>query len=243
MEQRLQKILAEAGIASRRGSERLIQAGQVRVNGVVVTRLGSLADPDRDRIEVSGRLLPPPQPKRYVLLHKPAGYVTSRVDSRGRPLVFDLLPEDLRDLAPVGRLDFLTEGLLLMTNDGELAYHLTHPRYQVPRVYEVGVKTEISSDTLVRIRQGVLLEDGVARPKEVVRLRRPGHWLRLTLTEGRYREVRRLCQAVGHTVLRLRRVQYGPLRLQGLHEGRWRSLTPREVRLLKFHCGLSRSRL
>ena len=243
MEQRLQKILAEAGIASRRGSERLILGGKVRVNGAVVTRLGSLADPDRDRIEVNGHLLPRPQPKRYILLHKPSGYLTSRVDLRGRPLVYDLLPRALHHLAPVGRLDFLTEGLLLLTNDGEVAYHLTHPRYEVRRVYEAQVEGEISSNTLARLRQGVVLDDGPARPQEVWRLRRPGSCLGLTLTEGRYREVRRLCQAMGHKVLRLRRVQYGPLRLQGLGEGQWRSLTPREVKALKFHCGLSESRL
>ncbi|MBI1894323.1 MAG: rRNA pseudouridine synthase [Candidatus Rokubacteria bacterium] len=243
MEQRLQKILAEAGIASRRGSERLIRGGQVRVNGEVITRLGSLADPDHDQIEVSGRLRPRRRPKRYILLSKPAGYMTSRVDFRGRPLVFDLVPPELRHLASVGRLDFLTEGLLLLTNDGEVAYHLTHPRYEVPRVYEVEVKGEISSATLTRLRQGVVLDDGPARPKTVLRLRRAGNWLHLTLTEGRYREVRRLCRAVGLPVLRLRRVQYGPLRLQGLREGQWRSLTPREVKLLKSHCGLSEFRL
>ena len=243
MEQRLQKILAEAGIASRRGSERLIRAGQVRVNGEVITRLGSVADPDRDRIEVNGRPLPRARLKRYIILYKPSGYMTSRVDFRKRPLVFDLLPEDHRHLAPVGRLDFLTEGLLLLTNDGEVAYHLAHPRYEVPRVYEVEVKGEISSDTVARLRRGLLLDDGPAHPKEVLRLRRPGSWLRITMTEGRYREVRRLCRAVGQTVLRLRRVEYGPLRLQGLSEGQWRSLTPREVRVLKFHCGLSESPL
>ncbi len=243
MEQRLQKILAEAGIASRRGSERLIREGQVRVNGEVVTRLGSLADPERDRIEVGGRPLAPPQAKRYVLFHKPPGYLTSRVDVRGRPLVFDLLPAELRHLAPVGRLDMGTEGLLLLTNDGEVAYHLAHPRYEVPRVYEAEVEGEVSADALGRLRRGVLLEDGPARPKEVERLRKPGSWLRITMTEGRYREVRRLCQAVGHRVLRLRRVQFGSLRLQGLGAGRWRALTPREVKLLKSHCGLTRSRL
>ena len=243
MEQRLQKILAETGIASRRGSERLIRAGQVRVNGEAVTRLGALADPERDRIEVSGKVLPAARPKRYVLFHKPPGCVTSRVDMRGRPLVFDYLPEELRHLAPVGRLDFQTEGLLLLTNDGEAAYHLTHPRYEVPRVYEVAVAGAVSSQTIARLRAGVLLDDGPASPKEVAPLRRPGSWLRITMTEGRYREVRRLCQAVGLKVLRLRRVQFGPIRLQGLAPTEWRSLTPTEVARLKSHCGLEGSRL
>lgn len=232
---RLSKILAEAGLASRRGSERLITEGRVTVNGQVVTAPGTTADPARDRIHVDGKPLPPPQPKRYLLLHKPRGYVTTRHDPQGRPVVLSLVREERARLFPVGRLDFDAEGLLLLTNDGELANRLLHPRFGVPRVYEVEVAGRISPEELGRFRHGVVLEDGVAKPRDARLLRRmrTTTWLRLTFTEGRYREVKRFCAALGHRVVRLRRTQFGPLRLGRLAPGAVRPLSSAEVRHLR----------
>jgi 23S rRNA pseudouridine2605 synthase len=229
---RLQKLIAEAGVASRRAAERLITEGRVRVNGVPVTELGAHADPARDRIEVDGRPLPTVESKRYVLLHKPRGYLTTRADPRGRPRVFDLVPEEGVRLHSVGRLDFDAEGLLLLTNDGALTFHLTHPRHGVRRVYHVLVAGRADPDVLATLERGVTLEDG---PGRVERARRLGGdapgltWLELTLAEGRYREVKRLCRAVGLAVRRLRRVAFGPLELGDLPVGQWRELSPAEV--------------
>lgn len=250
---RLQKLLAEAGIASRRGAERLIQSGRVRVNGEPVIQLGAQADPERDRINVDGCEIGRAEPKRYVLLHKPAGYLTTREDPRGRQRVFDLLPDLGVRLHSVGRLDYDAEGLLLLTNDGDLTYRLTHPRHAVPRVYHVWVDGRADGAVLAALRHGVVLEDGPARAEEVLVLsgfaggRAPGGegiaragrrpvgqtWLALTLREGRYREVKRLCRAVGLRVRRLVRVAYGPLRLGRLAPGAWRELTPGELAALR----------
>ena len=235
MTDRLSKILAAAGLASRRGSERLILAGLVSVNGQTVTLPGTPVDPHRDRIVADGRPLPPPAPKRYILLYKPKGYLTSRSDPRGRPTVMDLLGPQRSRLFPVGRLDADAQGLLLLTNDGLLAQRLLHPRFGIPRVYAVEVSGSVSEAELERLRRGVLLEDGPARPRGVRLLRRGATttWLELTLGEGRYREVKRLCQAVGRPVVTLRRTGFGPLRLRGIEPGQWRALTPGELATLR----------
>lgn len=234
MEKRLSKILAEAGLASRRGSERLIAEGRVAVNGRVVTAQGTRADPERDRITLDGRPLLAPEPKRYVLLNKPRGFLTSRTDPRGRPVVLDLVQHERVRLFPVGRLDFDAEGLLLLTNDGDLAQRLLHPRFGIRRVYEVEVEGRVTLAELPRWQQGVTLTDGPARPSEVRLLRgtRETTWLRLSFTEGRYREVKRFCQALGRRVVRLRRVQFGSLKLGRLAPGRARLLTSSELRHL-----------
>jgi pseudouridine synthase len=229
---RLQKLLAEAGVASRRAAERLIVAGRVRVNGVAVVEPGTHADPLRDTVEVDGRPLPKVESKRYVLLHKPRGYLTTRDDPRGRRRVFDLVPDLGVRLHSVGRLDFDAEGLLLLTNDGELTYRLTHPRHGVRRVYHVLVEGRLDSAVLEALERGVVLEDGPAHVERARLLRPEGagrHWVELGLTEGRYREVKRLCRAVGLLVQRLRRVAFGPLRLGDLPSGQWRELTATEV--------------
>lgn len=195
---------------------------------------GAQADPERDTITVDGRPLPAVAPHRYVLLHKPRGYVTSRRDPEGRPVVVDLLPAGAGPLFPVGRLDYDAEGLLLLTNDGELANRLLHPRYEIPRVYEVLVERRVRTDDLARWRRGALLPDGPAVPR-AVRLMAAGPrttWLELTFAEGRYREVKRYCKALGHPVVRLRRVGFGPLRLGALPVGTSRDLTAREAAAL-----------
>ncbi len=235
MEKRLSKILAEAGLASRRGSERLIAEGRVTVNGRTVTAQGSTADPERDRVEVDGRPIPVPEPRRYVLLNKPRGYLTTRSDPRGRPVVLDLVKAEGVRLFPVGRLDFDAEGLLLLTNDGPLAQRLLHPRFGIERVYEVEVEGRVSAGELPRWERGVTLTDGLARPAGVRLLRRTPEttWLQLTFREGRYREVKRFCQALGHSVRRLRRVRFGPLSLGALAPGRARPLKPDEIARLR----------
>ncbi len=231
MDKRLSKILAEAGLASRRGSERLIADGRVTVDGRTVTTQGSTADPSRDRILVDGRPIPAVEPKRYFLLNKPRGFLTSRSDPRGRPVVLDLVKHERARLFPVGRLDFDAEGLLLLTNDGDLAQRLLHPRFGIRRVYEVEVEGRVAAAELPRWRRGATLSDGPAKPCLVELLRRAPEttWLRLAFTEGRYREVKRFCQALGHRVVRLRRVAFGPLRLGALPPGVARSLTAAEL--------------
>lgn len=222
-------------MASRRGSERLIAEGRVFVNGRTAGDPGTTADPTTDLILVDGRALTSPEPKRYVLLYKPAGYLTTLSDPRGRPAIPDLVRGERARLFPVGRLDIDAEGLLLLTNDGELAHRLLHPRYRIPRVYEVEVRGNVTEEGISRFREGAVLEDGPARPTEARLLHRRGEttWLRLTMTEGRFREVKRLCRALGHQVVRLRRIQFGPLRLRGLRPGQLRPLEPGEILALK----------
>jgi len=233
--ERLQKILSHAGLASRRASERLIAEGRVTVNGAVVTALGTKADPDRDDIRVDGRRLPRPPTPVYLLLHKPRGYVTTRRDPQGRPTVLDLIRPVAPYLYPVGRLDFDSEGLLLLTNDGDLAARLTHPRHEVARVYEATVLGVPDAHDLARLERGVMLDGRPTGPAHVRRLGDEGGRARLQITirEGRHRQVRRMCEAIGHPVDSLRRVAIGPLRDPGLKAGRWRPLTGAEIASLK----------
>lgn len=230
---RLQKFLSRAGVASRRGGEDLIRAGRVQVNGRTVTELGTTVDPGSDRIAVDGRVVRKP-PAVWIALHKPVGYVTTRSDPRGRRTVYDLLAPEHRSLLHVGRLDAGTEGLLLFTNDGDGAHRLLHPSFGVERVYDALVEGVPGRDVRDRLLQGVPLADGVARAS-AVRLQEPdaregAGRLRVTLREGRNREVRRMLEAVGYPVTRLRRVAYGPVRLGRLRRGEWRLLTDDERR-------------
>jgi pseudouridine synthase len=258
MEQRLQKILSQAGVASRRAAERLIAEGRVTLNGKTVHEMGTKADGETDDIRVDGRRLRSPERKRYILLNKPAGYVSTRSDPQRRRTVIDLLAGVREYVYPVGRLDYETEGLLLLTNDGDLAARLTHPRHGVERSYEVRVAGMPDADALRQLREGIPLDGrrtlpaeatllnarlgGEGRPKGLQprqgegRLKGPQPRegvLQITIREGRNRQVRRMCEAVGHPVRELARTRIGPLTDRRLKVGTWRELTADEVRTLQ----------
>jgi pseudouridine synthase len=233
--ERLQKILSQAGVASRRASEQLMLDGRVTVNGTAVRELGAKADATRDDIRVDGRRVKIPDRHRYILLNKPAGYVTTRSDPHKRPTVIDLIP-DVRDYVyPVGRLDFETEGLLILTNDGDLAARLTHPRHSVARIYEAHVRGVPDTHDLARLAKGVVIEGRRTRPAVVKLLhaRSDDATLQITVREGRNRQVRNMCEAIGHPVSSLRRVAVGPIRDPRLRPGRWRDLDAAEVTRLQ----------
>ena len=232
---RLQKIIANAGLASRREAERLIADGCVSVNGTVVSQQGVLADPDKDRIKVNGRLLPAQEKKSYLILHKPKGFLTTVKDDKARPTVMEFFADLPARVYPVGRLDFNTEGLLLFTNDGELSKKLLDPKSKVPRTYLVKVRGIPDDKKLRRLRKGVPLDYRPTGPMFVHVQRTTGKnsVLLMKLTEGKYRHIKRVCEKVGHPVVKINRTQFGPLTLTGLPLGAYRFLNTKEVRSLK----------
>ena len=234
---RLQKVLSAAGVASRRASEQMILEGRVTVNGAVVRTLGTKADPSKDAIKVDGRRVKLDIRQRYIVLYKPKGYVTTRNDPEGRRTVMDLIGEGAY-IYPVGRLDYDSEGLLLLMTDGDLAAHLTHPSHEVEKVYEVIVMGTPDAVAIEKLRKGVVIDRRRTAPARVhvgttVRAARPTTLLTITLHEGRNRQIRKMCGAVGLPVRDLRRVQMGTVGLGRLKAGQWRDLTPREVESLK----------
>jgi pseudouridine synthase len=231
MQERLQKVIARAGIASRREAERLISEGRVSVNRRTVTELGTKVDATCDAIVVDGKKLTGAPAHLYILLHKPPGYVSTLRDPEKRPIIIDLLGSVRARVFPVGRLDYDAEGLMLLTNDGSLAHRLHHPRYGIRRTYEVKVKGVPSEEALEHLREGVQLEDGMTLPARARFLRKSIHnsWIRITLGEGRNRQVKRMCAAVDHPAIKIKRVSFGPLSLGGLESGRSRYLTREEV--------------
>jgi len=236
METRLNKFLAHAGVCSRREADRLIVEGRVRVNGRVVQELGAKIDASRDRVVADGRTVRPESERTlFVLLNKPAGPVVSVKDPFGRPTVMDLLPKLETRVYPVGRLDAETEGALLLTSDGETAHRLTHPRYEVPKVYEALVEGQAAEEALERVRKGIFLEGRRTAPAKVRALRRGSDWtlVGLEIHEGRKREIRKLLEAVGHRVKKLRRVAFAGLTLEGLKPGQWRYLKKTEIDRLR----------
>lgn len=234
MKERLQKVMAHAGVASRRKSEEIIQQGRVAVNGEIVTEMGTKVDPERDRITVDGEPINVAEEYTYIVLHKPLDVITTADDPWDRKTVLDLVDVDER-VYPVGRLDADSEGLVLLTNDGELTHRLTHPSFEHQKEYHVRVGGRPSRDALERLRTGVRLEDGLTAPAEVEVLRRGdgNTWLRMILHEGRKRQIRRMTEAVGHPVKRLIRVRMGPIWLGDLTPGQWRHLTKSEVEQLQ----------
>jgi 23S rRNA pseudouridine2605 synthase len=239
--ERLQKVLAHAGVASRRACEELIRQGRVQVNGQVVTELGTKVDPNQEEIRVDGTPIVTSVEKVYLILNKPPGYISTAHDPWGRPTVLDLIPHQER-LYPVGRLDAESEGLLLLTNDGGLTHRLTHPRYQQEKEYLALVQGRPTEAVLSQLRRGVDLEEGRTAPAKMSRVSRkegletpPGTtWLRIVIHEGRKRQIRRMCAAVGHPVQRLIRVRMGPIELGDLPVGGYRPLSSKEVRRLRL---------
>jgi pseudouridine synthase len=230
MLERLQKLLSRGGVASRRAAERLILEGRVSVNGAVVRELGTKADPAGDDVRVDGVRVRAPRSAVYLVLNKPRGVVATRRDPEGRPTVMELVPP-VAGLFPVGRLDVGTEGLILLTNDGAFADRVAHPRYEVPRVYHAKVSGVPEAETLARLRRGLVVDGERLAVDHVRVLEAEGNaWLEIVLHEGRNREVRRILEAVGHRVSKLKRVGLGPLTARGLKPGQYRGLTPREVR-------------
>jgi len=233
--ERLQKVMAHAGVASRRASEELIKQGRVSVNGRIVTELGAKVDPRRDQIQVDGQPLPrQAEALVYLILNKPRGVLSSASDNRGRKTVLDLVDVPER-IYPVGRLDLQSDGLILLTNDGALTKKLTHPKYQVEKEYQVLVSGHPSTPTLERWRKGGIEVEGRSVTGAVVEIMKQegdSTWLRIILTEGRKREIRRVAEALGHPVKSLTRVRLGPIKLGGLKSGHWRHLTAAEVQRL-----------
>lgn len=243
--ERLQKIIAAAGITSRRKAEELISQGRVTVNGQVVTELGSKADPERDHIKVDGKLLHGAERHKYLLLNKPKGYVTSVSDPEGRPTVMSLLRNVGERIYPVGRLDYSSEGLLLLTNDGELANKLTRASSHVPKTYLVKISGLAGEDDIAKLRQGIRIgtrpgdagREGFkavrTAPAQIRLIKEAANpWYEVTLIEGRNRQIRRMFEEIGHHVEKIKRVRYGPLALD-VEPGEFRELTPREVETLR----------
>lgn len=229
--ERLQKLIARAGVCSRRAAEELITAGRVTVDGQIVRELGAKADTNQ-KIRVDGKPLHFDTEKIYLLLNKPRGYVSTAHDDRGRKTVLDLLGENFRGrVYPVGRLDLNSEGLLILTNDGDLTNALIHPRYEVAKTYRARISGDVTEEKLDRLRAGIELDDGLTAPAEVYLL--DADTVEVTIHEGRNRQVRRMFAAVGCDVKRLRRIRFAGLTLDGLKVGKWRSLTAAEIAALK----------
>src|SRR6476646_2995537 len=235
MEVRLQKLVAGAGRAARRKAEALIAAGRVMVNGKTVTELGTKVDPERDHIKVDGKHLGAPQPFVYLMLNKPKNVVSTLDDPGGRTTVKDYLRGVSVRVFPVGRLDFDSEGLMLLTNHGELAQAMLHPRYHVPKTYLIKVKGVVPDEDIEQLKQGVKLDDGMTGPAQVKKVRKveANSWLEITIREGRKHQVKRMLESVGHPVIKLLRIRMGPLSLGDLQSGEFRFLTDREANALR----------
>ncbi|MGB9812282.1 MAG: pseudouridine synthase [Thermovenabulum sp.] len=235
LELRLQKFLSMAGVASRRAAEELISQKRVKVNGVTVTKPGIKIDTEKDTVEVDGKVCELKNTYVYIMLNKPKGYITTLYDPFGRPTILDLVKGLKTRVFPVGRLDKDTEGLLLLTNDGELAYKLTHPKHGIEKTYIVKVKGKVSKKAVNVLQKGVILEEGKTSPAKV-RILKSGidfTILEVKIHEGKKRQIRRMCEKVGHPVIELKRIKIGELTLKGLKAGEWRHLTNKEIEYLK----------
>ncbi|SMB94376.1 ribosomal large subunit pseudouridine synthase B [Desulfonispora thiosulfatigenes DSM 11270] len=233
--ERLQKVLADRGIASRRKCEEYIKGGLVKVNGEVITKLGTKVDPDKDIILFNNNTISKTNNKIYIMLNKPEGYVTTVKDEQNRPTVLDLT-KDIKDrIFPIGRLDYETEGLLLLTNDGKLAYKLTHPKHKVYKVYEVLVKGIPQNSDLDKLRTGIILQDGITAPAMIKTIKTNDNkaLLEIKIREGKNRQVRRMFSAINHPVLHLKRIKQGNLLLGNLQKGKYRHLKEQEINDLK----------
>ncbi|OGO78060.1 MAG: pseudouridine synthase [Clostridiales bacterium GWB2_37_7] len=234
MEERLQKIMAELGVASRRKCEELIKQGKVRVNSIIVTELGTKVDKQTSVIEVEGKRLIHNINKVYVLLNKPIGYITSAKDQFNRPTVLDLMSNIEERIFPVGRLDYDTEGLLILTNDGELTYKITHPSHNIKKTYTARVKGRVQNTAIEMFKNGLNIEDYKTAPAslKILKFIENDTLVSITIHEGKNRQVRKMCDAIGHKVLELKRISIGKLKLGDLAIGHWRYLTVSEVEYL-----------
>jgi 23S rRNA pseudouridine2605 synthase len=241
---RVQKFLARAGCASRRGSEDLMTAGRVKVNGVVTSELGGKVDPAVDVVTVDGKVVRLAESPVYLAFHKPPGVVTTMSDPQGRTTVAELVPvKQHPGLFPVGRLDYETTGLLLFTTDGELSHRILHPKWKVEKTYRVLVDGRVEEPELDRLREGVSLDDGLTAPARVTAIRRgTTSYCEIAIREGRKRQVRRMFSAIGHPVIELHRVSFGPVDIGDLSKAGWRYLTPQEVSALKEAVGLEEAK-
>ena len=232
---RLQKFMSRCGIASRRKSEEIILQGKVKVNGNIVKELGVKIDPDKDTIEIEGNILKLEENKVYILLNKPVGYITTMSDEFNRKKVIDLLIDIKERVYPVGRLDYDTSGLLLLTNDGDLAYKLTHPKYEVEKKYIAKVKGIPTEKELSQFRNGLQIEDYVTSKAKIkiIDREKDNSTLEVVIHEGKNRQVRKMCSKIGHQVVELKRVEMGDIKLGNIKEGKWRHLNPKEVDYLK----------
>lgn len=232
---RLQKVIARSGLASRRHAEALIREGRVSVNGKTVTVLGTCIDPNRDHVKVNGRHLKPCPPDMFLMLHKPAGYVSTMKDPLNRPAISDLLATGSIRTFPVGRLDCDSEGLLLLTNNGDIAQACLHPRNHVTKTYLVKIKGFLNNEELNTLKKGLVLEDGPTAPAHVRKIRQSeaNSWIEMTITEGRNHQVKRMLDCVGHPVLKLKRIKFGPLTLGDLPIGGSRYLSDAEANALR----------
>lgn len=231
---RLQKYIALCGVASRRAAEEMISSGRVRVNKTVVTELGTKVNPDKDKVYVDSKLIAEKNKKYYIMLNKPVGYITSAKDQFDRKTVLDLVSDLDARLYPVGRLDYDSEGLIFLTNDGDFTYYLTHPANEVKKKYQVTVSGIVDKDTVWQLRKGVEIDGRMTAPARVEITKQTERTTDLTfvISEGRNRQIRKMCETVGHMVIRLRRVAVGNVILGNLPRGKWRHLTPGEIQLL-----------
>lgn len=234
MEERLQKYLAQAGVASRRACEKLIAQGHVEVNGHLVTEQGQKIDPTIDTVKVDGKVIRPAEKLVYLLLNKPSGYVTTASDPQGRPTVLDLVQDVDERIYPVGRLDYDTEGALLLTNDGELSFRMSHPKFELVKTYMATLHGSVSDEKLMRLRQGIKLEDGLTRPAKVRLIKREKYKtiIEIKIHEGRKRQIKRMGKAINHPVLELKRLAIDTLTVDKIAPGEYRHLTTDEVATL-----------
>lgn len=235
---RLQKYLAEAGIASRRKAEELIQNGKVKVNNQVITELGTKINPNKDKVEYEGKVVKVQEDKVYILLNKPIGYVTTAKDQFNRESVLDLVKVKER-IVPVGRLDMYTSGALILTNDGDFVYQVTHPKHEIEKTYTVTIKGIVNQEEVQALKDGVKIEDYITRPAKVKILKtdeeKNQSRLEITIHEGKNRQVRKMCEAIGHKVLALHRSKIAGIGVKDLPLGKWRHLTKKEINKILYN--------
>lgn len=235
MEERLQKFMARCGVASRRNSEKLIEAGNVEVNGIVIKELGFKVDIEKDKVKVNGEIIQLEKNKIYIILNKPEGYLCTLKDQRGRRTVLDLVTEISERIFPIGRLDYDTSGLLIMTNDGDIYNKVIHPREKINKIYEANIEGLPSEKELERFCTGVDIGGYITAPAEIKVLQRDreSSKVKITIHEGKKRQIRKMCKEIGHPVITLRRIKIGNIELKNLPKGTWRYLTDEEVNYLK----------